>query len=120
MGYTPTTWTTGDTITATALNKIENGIAGAGGYDLIIKGTYGSETVSDYEILEGNILDCEDKLDNDEVVNGLLILTSDWSYTPSVANTNKVRFFIPLTVFNAGSHFPTAPCGKEKKITQYQ
>lgn len=31
MAYTPTTWTTGDTITATAMNKIENGIANAGG-----------------------------------------------------------------------------------------
>ena len=31
MGYTPTTWSTGDTITAQAMNKIENGIAGAGG-----------------------------------------------------------------------------------------
>ena len=30
MSYTPTTWTTGDTITATKLNKIENGIANAG------------------------------------------------------------------------------------------
>lgn len=31
MSYTPTTWTTGDTITATKLNKIEQGIADAGG-----------------------------------------------------------------------------------------
>ena len=31
MSYTPTTWTTGDTITATKLNKMEQGIAGAGG-----------------------------------------------------------------------------------------
>ena len=31
MAYTPTTWNTGDTITATAMNKIENGIANAGG-----------------------------------------------------------------------------------------
>ena len=30
MGYTPTTWATGDTVTASALNKIENGIANAG------------------------------------------------------------------------------------------
>lgn len=30
MSYTPTTWTTGDTITATAMNKIENGIANPG------------------------------------------------------------------------------------------
>ena len=35
MSYTPTTWTTGDTITATALNKIENGIANAGGGDIL-------------------------------------------------------------------------------------
>lgn len=31
MSYTPTTWTTGDTITASSLNKIEQGIANAGG-----------------------------------------------------------------------------------------
>ena len=31
MSYTPTSWNTGDTITASALNKIENGIANAGG-----------------------------------------------------------------------------------------
>lgn len=31
MGYTPTTWNTGDTITASALNKIEQGIADGGG-----------------------------------------------------------------------------------------
>lgn len=31
MAYTPTQWTTGDTITASAMNKIENGIANAGG-----------------------------------------------------------------------------------------
>ena len=30
MSYTPTTWATGDTITASAMNKIENGIANAG------------------------------------------------------------------------------------------
>lgn len=30
MPYTPTEWSTGDTITASALNKIENGIANAG------------------------------------------------------------------------------------------
>lgn len=30
MSYTPTNWTTGDTITASSLNKIEQGIANAG------------------------------------------------------------------------------------------
>lgn len=39
MSYTPTQWNTGDTITASALNKIENGIANAGGspWDAIIR-----------------------------------------------------------------------------------
>lgn len=31
MSYTPTNWQTGDTITAEKLNKMEQGIAGAGG-----------------------------------------------------------------------------------------
>lgn len=31
MSYTPTTWNTGDTITASALNKMEQGIADGGG-----------------------------------------------------------------------------------------
>ena len=37
MSYTPTTWATGDTVTATKLNKLENGVASAGGYDLVFK-----------------------------------------------------------------------------------
>ena len=40
MSYTPTTWTTGDTITATKLNKLEQGVASAGvDYDFIIEAT---------------------------------------------------------------------------------
>lgn len=35
MGYTPTTWQSGDTVTASALNKIEQGIANAGGAVLL-------------------------------------------------------------------------------------
>ena len=35
MSYTPTTWQTGDTITAAGLNKIEQGIANAGGGGLV-------------------------------------------------------------------------------------
>ena len=31
MAYTPTTWNNGDIITAEKLNKIENGVAQAGG-----------------------------------------------------------------------------------------
>lgn len=36
MSYTPTEWATGDVVTAEKLNKIENGIASAGGGGVLI------------------------------------------------------------------------------------
>lgn len=54
MSYTPTEWNTGDTITASALNKIENGIANAGGGGALIVTTsdIGGETVMDKTVQE--------------------------------------------------------------------
>ena len=54
MAYTPTTWNTGDTITASAMNKIENGIANAGGGGaLICNATFsGGEWVLDKTVQE--------------------------------------------------------------------
>lgn len=97
MSYTPTTWTTGDTITATALNKIEQGIAGAGGgYDLVIDYDIPTTTCS---IISGDILDCEDKMDAGEIVKGVAIIRSNFSYTPSGSNTNKNSRYLPLVTF---------------------
>lgn len=39
MAYTPTTWVTGDTVTATKLNKLEQGVANAGNV-MIVTGSY--------------------------------------------------------------------------------
>lgn len=51
MSYTPTTWTTGDTITATAMNKIENGIANAGsGWDAVIRLTHANNSGADTQV----------------------------------------------------------------------
>ena len=36
MSYTPTTWATGDSVTATKLNKLEQGVANAGGIRPIV------------------------------------------------------------------------------------
>ena len=44
MSYTPTVWASGDTVTATKMNKIENGIAGAGGGGLMVTVTESSGT----------------------------------------------------------------------------
>lgn len=97
MSYTPTTWTTGDTITATKLNKIEQGIADAGGgYDLVIEYDASTSTAT---IASGDILDCEDKLDNGEIVNAIAIIKSQWSFIPSGKNTSKTAKYLPLVVF---------------------
>lgn len=37
MSYTPKTWHTGDTVTATDLNNIENGIANSSPWDAVIR-----------------------------------------------------------------------------------
>lgn len=56
MAYTPTTWVTGDTVTATKMNKIENGIANAGGgFDLVIKmSTLEPYSYSTFEVVSGD------------------------------------------------------------------
>lgn len=74
MSYTPTTWTTGDTITATALNKIEQGIAGAGGggWDAIIHLEHSNNSGDDsaanltVSIVSGTFADLSAKMSDGE------------------------------------------------------
>ena len=118
MSYTPTTWTTGDTITASAMNKIENGIAGAGGYDLII--TYDFTVIPNTcTVTSGDILDCEDKLDNHEVVNAVCVLKGSWSWIPSTANTSSEDTYVPLTSFIGpyrNMRFSKVACGASDTV----
>lgn len=73
MAYTPTQWNTGDTITASALNKIENGIAnagGGGGWDAVIRLTHANNTGLDTDvnltpsIVSGSFAQLHDKISN--------------------------------------------------------
>ena len=53
MSYTKQTWTTGDTVTATKLNHMEDGIAGAGAsYDVVIQA---DTSLSDGGITSANL-----------------------------------------------------------------
>ena len=52
MAYTPTNWVTGDTVTATKMNKIENGIANAGGALICNVTNDGSNLVLDKTVQE--------------------------------------------------------------------
>lgn len=51
MSYTPTTWVTGDTITATKLNKLEQGVANAGGGGGIDAFVYKARGTDDWQII---------------------------------------------------------------------
>ncbi len=69
MSYTPTTWATGDTITAAKLNNMEDGIANAGGgWDAIIRLTHADNSGPDNytnltpSIVEGTFADLTAKL----------------------------------------------------------
>lgn len=52
MAYTPTTWATGDTVTATKLNKLENGVANAGSALICNCSNNGSSYVLDKTVQE--------------------------------------------------------------------
>lgn len=77
MSYTPTTWTTGDTITASALNKIENGISNAGGeydFDVVIRASDTNFTsVTTFTLVKGTASAVWNKLTNGEYTRALLI-----------------------------------------------
>lgn len=52
MAYTPTTWNTGDDVTATKLNKLENGVANAGSVLICNCSNNGSNYVLDKTVQE--------------------------------------------------------------------
>lgn len=92
MAYNPTTWGTGDTITASALNKIEQGIVGAessGGYDAELYIYHSISTSDDFEItlVSGTFADIADKLDNDIPPN---ILVRVWDRLRDVRATTTM------------------------------
>lgn len=87
MSYTPTTWTTGDTITATAMNKIENGIANSAPYDAVIRLTHANNSNADSassltpSIVSGTFASLKTKLNNGGVPNILVEYYHPWGIT---------------------------------------
>ena len=103
MSYEKHTWVNNETITAAKMNNIEDGIeeaAQSGGYDLVI--VYNSRpSTPTWTIASGDILECEDKMDAGEIVNGLLVVLGSFSFMPSGANTQNYARYVPLTAFIA-------------------
>lgn len=101
MSYTKQTWATGDTVTATKLNHMEDGIegAGGGGYDLVIVAETTDDDLvnipaSDYRIVSGSIEACEQKVANMQPVN--VYLGFYWVYgdteTPNILLLPENKF----------------------------
>ena len=90
MAYNPTTWGTGDTITASALNKIEQGIVGAessgGGYDAVLYVYHSNSTSTDLEVTieSGTYAEIAGKVANDEPP---IILVKVWDELAGVFTT---------------------------------
>ena len=112
MSYTKTEWRSGDIISTSRLNHIENGIEelslNSNDYDLVIEsngniqlpGVYSS---LNFNIIKGNILDCEQKIADGEPVNGVCILHNDWSGTSK--NITQLILILPLTYWHGPYSF---------------
>lgn len=113
MSYTPTSWSTGDTITASALNKIENGIANAGGgiydgYDYVIRKVGTSEPTLE----KGTFSDIYDILQAQEPVRGLYVEnTTIGTYYDTACN------FVPFTRTNYYSSANTIQAGAKAIVS---
>lgn len=105
MSYTPTTWTTGDTITASAMNKIENGIAGAGNNVVVQFSVTGFGTVTNlYGYIVYGIYDAQNsrwvlEQDNSNYWTGIYGFANDAPtflppYLTVIPNDNIGLFFI--------------------------
>ena len=100
MSYT---WTDGDLITAERLNNTN-------GYDLILSVPIYDLSYDTVEVIHGDILECEQKVADGENVNAILLLTSEWSYTPSTANIPQILFVAKLTHWVGGYCWMTFSC----------
>lgn len=99
MSYTPTTWQTGDTITAAGLNKIEQGIANAGGssYDIVVTAGdnhWDSSTI--FTLTSGTTSAVWNKLTNGDYVRALVILDCS-SYTYPMVYTYDSLYIMQLS-----------------------
>lgn len=104
MSYTPTNWNTGDTITAAAMNKIENGIANAGGsYDAVIRLTHTNDSGSDTpanmtpSIVSGTFAQLSDIVDNGNVPNILVEYYHPWGMTSTLCGV--IQYINPTAIF---------------------
>ena len=100
MAYTPTTWATGDTVTATKMNKLEQGVANAGSWDAVIRLTHSNDSGADtpanltLSIIEGSFSDLSAKISNGEYPTILVQYYHPWG----------IRFAVPMAYITYSSN----------------
>lgn len=120
MSYSPTTWTTGDTITATKLNKIEQGIAdsGGGGYDAEVYVYHDNNSAHDFEctIISGTFAGLAAKI-ADEIpptvlfriwdnMNGVQVVALGFLYSYDITSSSQwILFHAFQVVGSSGTAF---------------
>ncbi len=99
MAYTPTNWSTGDTITASDMNKLENAVANAAVYDAVIYIYHDNNTAHDYQysVLSGNYNTLLSMLNNNIPPNILVKYWDDMLNLKATANA------VALYYVNSGS-----------------
>ena len=78
------------------------------GYDLIIEGewTSGSSPILNrFDIVQGNPLECEDKIANHEPVRAVCVINNEWSYVPSGANIREMQTVLSLNFWHGPYHY---------------
>lgn len=122
MTYTPTEWTTGDTITAAKLNNIEEGIAEAaqsgGGWDAIIRLTHEESSAADIPsaltptIVEGTFAELAAKVQDGECPCILVEYYHPWGGS-FAAPQAFITYFMPpqnfeITIAGYFPHYQTS------------
>lgn len=114
MAYTPTNWVTGDTVTATKLNKLEQGVAnaGGGGYDAEVYIYHDNVSAHDYEctIISGTFDDLASKISDNEFPMVLFHIWDDMTGAHVVALGWLYNWFIN-TEHNFITFHAFQPCG---------
>ena len=111
MAYTPTEWSTGDTITAALLNKMENGIAagGGGGAQLLdITDTDGTLDKTWTEIL--------DALSDGDIVR-VISSGEDWASVNYVVNASTDEEFYDVYIAGANGWYQASSASGYPEFT---
>lgn len=115
MAYTPHEWETGDVITATKLNELEQAVAGGGGYDAEVSIYFGQGSSDPMvgTIIKGDYATLLSMLNEKKAPNVLVRIWNDATHYAAASdavyvysfNEEKIVFNVYLPVSGAGSFY---------------